>query len=152
MAPPATAPKDKYVMRRLLILTFAALVLAAPAAAGTIVVKLTFAPGKLAESAAAATVTSAGSVQVPVTIADARGTGKGWTLRVSAARNVTITGITARCAANSTCTLPTAVTTPSGKVVLQSAQDTGMGVMNLVVTVAALKSGAPATPLSFSVS
>lgn len=140
------------MIRRLLICFFAALVLAAPAAAGTIIVKLTFVPGKLAASAAVATATADRSIQVPVTIADARGTGKGWTLRVSAARNVHITGITARCAANSTCTLPAAVTSPSGNVVLQSAHDTGMGVMNLVVTVAALKSGSPATPLAFSVS
>ena len=140
------------MIRRLLISFFAALVLAAPACAGTIIVKLTFVPGKLTAAAAPATATTAGSVQVPVTIADGRGSGKGWTLRISAARSVTIVGITGRCAANSTCTLPTAATTPSGNVVLQATHDTGMGVMNLVVTVAALKSGSPATPLSFTVS
>ena len=140
------------VMRRLLIVVFAALVLAAPACAGTIVVKLTFTPGKLTAAAAPASATSDRQVQVPVTIADGRGNGKGWALRVSAARGVTIVGITARCAANSTCTLPTAATTPSGNVVLRATHDTGMGVMNLVVTVAALKSGSPATPLSFTVS
>jgi hypothetical protein len=140
------------VIRRLLIVLFAALVLAAPACAGTIIVKLTFVPGKLTAAAAPVTATAAGSVQVPVTVADGRGNGKGWALRVSAAQGVTIVGITARCAANSTCTLPTAATTPSGNVVLRAKHDTGMGVMNLVVTVAALKSGSPATPLSFSVS
>ena len=140
------------MIRRVLSSFFAALMLAAPASAGTIIVKLTFVPGKLTAAAAPATATTTGSVQVPVTIADGRGTGKGWTLRVSAARSVTIVGITARCAANSTCTLPTAATTPSGSIVLQSAHDTGMGVMNLVVTVAALKNGSPATPLSFTVS
>ncbi len=140
------------MIRRLIISCFAALVLAAPACAGTIIVKLTFVPGKLSAAAAPATATAAGSVQVPVTIADGRGSGKGWTLRVSAARGVTIAGITARCAANSTCTLPAAATTPSGNVVLQAAHDSGMGVMNLVVTVAALKNGSPATPLSFTVS
>jgi hypothetical protein len=140
------------VMRRLLISFFAALVLAAPACAGTIVVKLTFAPGKLTSAAAPATATTAGSVQVLVKIADARGTGKGWTLHVSSARSVTVVGITARCASNSTCTLPAAATSPSGAAVLQAAHDTGMGVMDLVVTVAALKTGSPATPLSFTVS
>ena len=140
------------MLRRLLISSFAALVLAAPACAGTIVVKLTFAPGKLTYAAAPAAATTAGSVQVLVKVADARGTGKGWTLHVSAARSVTILGITARCAANSTCTLPAAATTPSGTAVLQAAHDTGMGVMNLVVTVAALKSGSPTTPLAFTVS
>jgi hypothetical protein len=140
------------VIRRLLISCFALLVLAAPAGAGTIIVKLTFVPGKLTAAAAPLAATDAGSVQVPVTIADGRGSGKGWTLRVSASRSVTIVGISARCAANSTCTLPTAATNPSGNVILQAARNTGMGVMNLVVTVAALKAGSPATPLSFTVS
>jgi hypothetical protein len=89
---------------------------------------------------------------VPVTVADGRGNGKGWTLRVSAARSVTITGITARCAADSTCRLPTAVASPDGDVVLRAAAGTGMGVMHLVVTVASLEHGAPATPLAFAIS
>jgi hypothetical protein len=41
------------------------------------------------------------------------------------------------------------VTTPSGNIVLRAARDTGMGVMNLVVTLAP-QSGS--TPVSFSVS
>jgi hypothetical protein len=139
-------------MRRLLIPILAALVLATPAGAGTIILKLTFAAGKLSASAPAATVTAAGAVQVPVTIADGRGSGKGWTLRVSAARAVTITRVTVRCAANSTCKLPTAATTPSGDIVLQAATDSGMGVMTLMVTVAPLSNGSPATPLTFTVS
>ena len=139
-------------MRRLLIPILSALVLAAPAGAGTIIVKLSFAAGKLSVAAPAATATAAGSVQVPVTIADGRGSGKGWTLRVVASRSVTITRITARCAANSTCKLPTEATTPTGDIVLQAAHDSGMGVMNLTVTVAPLSSGSPATPLTFTVS
>jgi hypothetical protein len=75
--------------------------------------------------------------------------GNGWTLKVNSASPVRVVGITARCAANSTCTLPTAVTMPSGNIVLRAAPDTGMGVMNLVVTLAA-QSGS--TPVSFSVS
>ena len=59
-----------------------------------------------------------------------------------------MTSITARCAANSTCTLPTAVGTPSGGVVLRAATGTGMGVMNLVVTVTA----ATKTSVSFAIS
>jgi hypothetical protein len=140
------------VIRRLLISGFAALVLAAPACAGTIIVKLTFVPGKLTAAAAPVAATAAGSVQVPVTIADGRGSGKGWTLRVSASRSVTILAISGRCAANSTCTLPTAVGNQSADAILQAARNTGMGVMNLVVTVAPLKAGTPATPLSFTVS
>jgi hypothetical protein len=135
------------VLRRFLIPVLAALLLAAPAGAGTIIVKLTFVPGKLAVKAAPTTVT--GSTQVPLTIADGRGNGNGWTLKVNSANPVRVVGITARCAANSTCTLPTAVSTPSGNVVLRAARDSGMGVMNLVVTLAT-QSGS--TPVSFSVS
>ena len=137
----------RLVLRRLLITGLAALFLAAPAGAGTIIVKLTFVPGKLAVKAAPTTV--AGTAQVPVTIADGRGNGQGWTLKVNSADPVRVVGITARCAANSTCTLPTAVSTPSGNIVLRAARDSGMGVMNLVVTLAA-DSGS--TPVSFSVS
>jgi hypothetical protein len=39
----------------------------------------------------------------------------------------------------------------SGNVVLRAARNTGMGVLHLVVTVAALKAGTPATPVSFTV-
>jgi hypothetical protein len=137
----------RLVLRRILITVLAALFLAAPAGAGTIIVKLTFAPGKLAVKAAPTTV--AGTAQVPVTIADGRGNGNGWTLKVNSASTVRVVGVTARCAANSTCTLPTAVSTPSGNIVLRAAHDTGMGVMNLVVTLAA-DSGS--TPVSFTVS
>ena len=65
---------------------------------------------------------------------------------------MTITRIIARCAANSTCRLPQATTTPTGDIVLAAGHDSGMGVMNLTVTVAALKTGSPATPFDFSVS
>jgi hypothetical protein len=135
------------MLRRVLLSACAALVLAAPAGAGTIVVKLSFVPGKLAVKAAPASV--AGTVQVPVTIADGRGSGAGWTLKVSSAAPVRVLGITARCAAGSTCTLPTAATGPSGNVVLRAARDSGMGVMNLVVTLA---STGGSTPVSFTVS
>jgi hypothetical protein len=137
----------RLVLRRIFITLLAALFLAAPAGAGTIIVKLTFVPGKLAVKAAPTTV--AGTQQVPVTIADGRGNGTGWTLRVNSANPVRVVGITARCAANSTCTLPTAASTPSGNVVLRAGRDSGMGVMNLVVTLAS-QSGS--TPVSFSIS
>jgi hypothetical protein len=135
------------VFRRVLIIGSAALLLAAPAGAGTIVVKLTFAPGKLLVKSAPATVAQA--VQVPVTVADGRGNGNGWTLRVTSATPVTVVGITARCAAGSTCTLPTAASGPSGSLVLRAARNSGMGVMNLVVT---LSSPSGPTPVSFTVS
>jgi hypothetical protein len=137
----------RLVLRRISITILAALFLAAPAGAGTIIVKLTFVPGKLAVKAAPTTV--AGTAQVPVTIADGRGNGNGWTLKVNSANPVRVVGITARCAANSTCTLPTAVSAPSGNIILRAARDSGMGVINLVVTLAS-QSGS--TPVSFSVS
>ncbi|HEX4680575.1 MAG TPA: hypothetical protein VH210_15350 [Gaiellaceae bacterium] len=136
----------RLVLRRTSITVLAALFLAAPAGAGTIIVKLTFVPGKLAVKAAPTTVS--GTTQVPVTIADGRGSGDGWTLKVNSADPVRVVGITARCAANSTCTLPSAVSTPSGTIVLRAARDSGMGVMNLVVTLAPQ---AGSTPVSFSV-
>ena len=135
------------MLRRLVLSACAALVLAAPAGAGTIVVRLAFVPGKLAVKAAPASVS--GTTQVPVTIADGRGSGAGWTLKVSSTQPVRVVSISARCAANSTCTLPTAASSPSGNVVLRAAHDSGMGVMNLVVTLAA-SSGS--TPVSFTVS
>jgi hypothetical protein len=147
------------MVRRLLIASLLALAVAGPAlavvgpaGAGTIVVQLGLVPGKLALTAPPAAASAAKSVQVPVRIADGRGTGKGWTLRVSAARGVTVVGITAACAGNSTCTLPTASAGPSGSIVLKAATGTGMGIVNLVVTVGALPSGTPATSLTFSVS
>ena len=138
------------MLRRLVLFVCAALVLAAPAAAGTIVVKLSFVPGKLAVKAAPVSVD--GTVQVPVTVADGRGSGAGWTLRLASGRPVTVTSITARCAASSTCTLPRAAESPSGAVVLRAARDSGMGVMNLVVTIAALPPGSPPAPLVFTAS
>src|SRR3954453_15503372 len=116
------------MLRRILIPVLAALVLAAPAGAGTIIVKLTFVPGKLAVKSAPATVS--GTREVPVTIADGRGNGAGWTLKLRSSKPVQVVGISARCAANSTCTLPTATGTPSGNVVVHAAHDSGMGVMN----------------------
>ena len=135
------------VLRRILITICAALFLAGPAGAGTIIVKLTFVPGKLVVRSAPATVT--GTTQVPLTIADGRGSGAGWTLKLNSSKAVTVVGITATCAANSTCTLPTASTSPSGNIVLHAVRDSGMGVMNLVVTLA---SSSGSTPVSFSVS
>lgn len=129
------------MLRRIPIALVALLLFAGPASAGTIVVKLGLVPGKLQVGA----VRISGST-VTVSVADGRGSGAGWTLRASAP--VTVGGIAARCAANSTCTLPQLRTTPSGNVVLSAARGTGMGIMSLT-----LKLG-PGTraPLSFTVS
>jgi hypothetical protein len=123
------------VLRRTLIAALAGLMLAAPAGAGTIVVKLGLAPGKLSVASTHPTVAAGGTAAVTVKVADGRGTGKGWTLRFANASGLTVTSITARCAANSTCTLPTAAGTPAGATVLQAVHDTGMGVIQLVVTI-----------------
>jgi hypothetical protein len=140
------------VLRRILIGVSAALLTAGPAGAGTIVVELSFAPGKLVARSAPAAASANGAVQVPVTVADGRGNGKGWTLRLVANRPLTVTSITARCAAGSSCTLPRAARAPSGSIVLQAARDTGMGVITLVVTVAPLPRGAVPVPVGFTVS
>jgi hypothetical protein len=140
------------MLRRILLSTFATLVLATPACAGTIIVKLTFVPGKLSAAAVPASATTVGPIQVPVTIADGRGSGSGWSLRLLASRKVTVTRITARCAASSTCKLPAETTTPVGNIILRASRDSGMGVMTLLVTVAPLPPGSSPTPLTFTVS
>jgi hypothetical protein len=131
----------KEMLRRLFIASIAALLLAGPASAGQIVVKLGLVPGTLQVSAA-----HVSSSSVTLTVADGRGNGNGWTLRAS--RSVVVTGITARCADGSTCTLPQSASTPAGSVVLSAAKGTGMGVMSVTVQLAA----APHTPLAFTVS
>lgn len=125
-----------------------ALLVAAPAGAGTIVVRLTLAPGKLAVASAPTRAAAGSTVSIPVEIADGRGSGKGWTLRFANASGLTVIGITARCAGNSTCTLPRAVAAPSGATVLEALHDTGMGIILLVVTVRA----STAANVAFSVS
>jgi hypothetical protein len=128
-------------MRRILIAAVAALLLAGPAGAGTIVVKLALVPGALKVRAARGSSTT-----VSLTIADGRGNGAGWTVWASAP--VEVMGITAHCAAHSTCTLPTLTSTPNGRVVLTAAKGTGMGVMNVEITLTApLKAGTSFTAL-----
>src|SRR5579862_5508249 len=136
-------------MRRLLLSALALWGLSAvPALAGTIQVGLGLQAGSLALQAPAATAVAGRTVQVPVTVADARGNGAGWTLDLDAGSNVVVTGITARCAANSTCTLPRA---SAGGGILHAAPGTGMGVIELVVSVAAPRSGGASVPLAFHV-
>jgi hypothetical protein len=76
-----------------------------------------------------------GATGIAVRVADGRGNGRGWTLRLRTGTGVTVTGITASCAPHSTCTLPSMVGVPNGTTVLRAAQDTGMGVIDLRVTV-----------------
>jgi hypothetical protein len=140
MASDRRGVEHECVLRRVLLTVLVALVAAAPATAGTIVVSLTFVPGKLVVKAPPTALSPAGTVQVPVTVADGRGNGKGWTLRSSVP--VSVVSITARCAATSTCTLPAAAGSPAGRTVLRAAPGTGMGVMQLVVTLAAADAAA----------
>ena len=133
-------------MRRLALASVAVTLLSAgPALGGNVRVGLDLRAGGLALQAPTATAVAGHTIQVPVTIADARGTGAGWTLKLNAGSTVTVTSISARCALGSTCTLPRSAT---GNGILRAAPDSGMGVIQLVVSVSALKS----SPLSFSVS
>lgn len=137
--------------RALLGATLVTLVAAAPAVAGDVTVTLGLKAGALALRAPAAAATAGRAVQVTVTVADGRGTGAGWTLRLASSRPVRVVGISARCAAGSTCTLPRAAGDASGAAILRSARDSGMGVVQLVVTVAPLAAGSADVPLAFGV-
>jgi hypothetical protein len=121
------------VLRRTLVCGVAALALAAPATADTIGVTLGLVSGTLTVRAQPTAVD--GTAVIAVRVADGRGTGNGWTVRLQTGNGVTVAGITATCAAHSTCTLPTMVGVPSGTTVLRAAQNTGMGVIDLRVTV-----------------
>ena len=133
------------MQRFLVAFAGSALLVAGPAMGGNIDVGLALRSGGLTLQGPTLAAVAGRSVQVPLTIADARGTGAGWTLKLSAP--VTITSITVRCAPGSTCTLPKA----TGAGLLQAAHDSGMGVIQLVVTVAPLRSGSSSVPLAFSV-
>lgn len=135
------------MLRRSFVCLVVALIAADPAGAGTIVVKLALAPGKLRLTAKPAAISRGGKQAVAVQVADGRGNGKGWTLRLVRTAGLTVTSITARCAARSTCTLPRAVT-PAKGAVLRAAPGTGMGVVELVVTVRAAKSATAAFAVS----
>jgi hypothetical protein len=134
---------------RLLLVTLALSALTAGTAlGGTVQVGLGLHGGSLGLQTPSATALAGRTVQVPVTVADARGNGAGWTLDLAAASNVVVTGITAKCASTSTCTLPRA---SAGGGILHAAPGTGMGVIDLVVSVAAPRSGSASVPLAFHV-
>jgi hypothetical protein len=137
--------------KTLLISLLAALVLTAPAFGGTIAVTMGLNSGGLTLSAPATFATADQATQIPVTITDARGTGAGWTLKLAPGAPVTVTSITVRCAAGSTCTLPKAATAANGATLLQAAPGTGMGVMQFTVTVAPLGAGNAPVPVAFTV-
>jgi hypothetical protein len=146
-------PENEGMRWILLISLFAALALliTAPAFGGTIAVTLGLGSGALTAQSTTASAQAGQSVQIPVTVADARGTGAGWTLKLASATPVTVTAITARCATNSTCTLPKISSTANSQA-LQIAPGTGMGVMQLTVTLAPLAAGQAAVPVAFTAS
>jgi hypothetical protein len=139
------------LLRLALLGSALALAAAAPAFAGNVAVTIELKTGSLTLQAPQLSATAGKSTRVPIVVADGRGNGAGWTLQLSSPKNVAITSITARCAPSSTCTLPRAIGTPNGTAILHVAPDSGMGVMDLVVTVAPLDQSAGAVPLSFSV-
>jgi hypothetical protein len=123
---------------------------AGPAAAKPGHVQLKLAHGSLRVAVATRVLLSSGTATVTVT--DARGTGGGWSLKLNAARPVSIARVVASCASGSTCTLPRAKVVASGDVVLRALRGTGMGVIRLQVTFGQLHTAKPsATPVTFSV-
>ena len=127
------------MFRRLAATGLVALATAAPAVAGDISVTFGIRTGALGVQAVPASL--GGTVQVPVTVVDARGNGKGWELRLSGQGAPTIGSITVRCAAGSTCTLPQArVSLPAAigskpTPVFAAAARSGLGAVVLVLTV-----------------
>ena len=142
-----TGARIGLVLRRALIVPLVLLLTAAPVGAGTIVVKLGLTPGNLSVASAPVKAAAGSTVRVAVKVADGRGNGKGWTLRFAGATGLQVVGITATCAAHSTSTLPRLAAGPGGSRVLEAAHGTGMGVVDLVVTVRA----SAASRISFSV-
>lgn len=116
-----------------------AAVFATPAVAGDINVALGFKAGTLAVKTQSDAI--GGTSRVAMTVVDARGSGRGWALRVAGLGSPTVTRVSMRCAANSTCTLPTGVpalpssvgTTPT--TVISAASASGMGTIEIVLTV-----------------
>jgi hypothetical protein len=122
-----------------LLATSAALALAAPAAATDVPIVVAVRAGQLALGSV-----SRSSGRIRVTVIDARGSGRGWTLtavpRGQARADTSISAVDAICAHESTCTLPrTALRYPlrltaSGPTVICTARKgTGMGIVELAL-------------------
>lgn len=141
------APTFGVMALRVIACGLAALALAAPAGAGSIVVHLGLTAGPLTVTAPRTTLTAGETATVAVTVVDGRGSGAGWTLRLANAPGVSVIRVAASCARHSTCTLPTAAGAAGGSTVLRAPAHSGMGAVALVVT---LHSARPA-PIAFSV-
>jgi hypothetical protein len=140
------------VLRRTLPFLVFVLLAAGPASADPPRVHLTVTPGDLSVTARPATATSSSAVGVRVVVVDATGSGRGWTLRAVAARPVRVVTVIGRCMPRSTCALPRPAEAAEGGVVLRAARGTGMGQIELTVTIGALPHGSPPTAVGFRVS
>jgi len=127
------------MLGKLALALVTALVFAAPAVAGDIAVTLGFQAGTLGVKAQ--TTAIGGTSRVAVTVVDARGSGKGWTLRLEGLGRPTVTRSSMRCAAGSTCTLPTgapvlpSIVGTAPTTVFAAAPASGMGAVEIVLTV-----------------
>jgi hypothetical protein len=126
-------------MRRLFLAVGVALVLAAGAAADSVVIPVTVRPGSL--TIAPARLVVRGPSAEAAVVVDARGNGGGWEVVASLTGNpFAIVGVDARCGSRSTCTLPrSAVHYPlslTGRhtsAVFAAARGTGMGTIVLTI-------------------
>jgi hypothetical protein len=125
-------------MRRLFLAVGVALVLAAGAAADSVVIPVTVRPGSLTIAPARLVVRGPSA---EAAVVDARGNGGGWEVVASPTGNpFVIVGVDARCGSRSTCTLPrSAVHYPlslTGRhtsAVFAAARGTGMGTIVLTI-------------------
>ena len=94
------------------------------------------------------------SYTIPVTVTDATGSGDGWTLRLQnndattsqSTGTLNVTGLVARCAVDSTCSLPENTVSYSNPIaigadanpIVTASRNTGMGMIALDVTVSAV--------------
>jgi hypothetical protein len=122
---------------------------AGPAHAGE-PVNLSIAAGHLTVAAPAVTAVSGKQLHTAVVVRDSRGTGKGWMVTLTAPAGLKVASIAAACAADSTCTLPSALDTSDASIV-HAAPGTGMGAIKIAVTFAPLPAGAHAGPVRFGV-
>jgi len=142
----------RYVPIAVVAVVAALLLPAQPALGGTVAVTLGLGSGGLSLQSPPVDAIAGRAVQVPLLVADARGTGAGWVLAVSAPAPVTVTSITARCTPGSTCTLPSPVDAAGPSIVLRAAARSGMGLVQLLVNVAPLAAGSQSVPLTFRLS
>jgi hypothetical protein len=127
------------MLGKLALALVTALVLAAAAVAGDIGITLGFKAGTLGVKAQSTAID--GGSRVAVRVVDARGSGKGWALRIAGGGG-SLTRIAMRCAAGSTCTLPSGAPALPDAIgaapttILAAAPGKGMGAIEIILTVA----------------